>query len=66
MVGELTYRRAEGSITNNAKRMRGYDWFNAARSGGTQMPSLHEMRQYGRECALAYILEGVPFNEAIH
>lgn len=63
MVGTATYRKAEACMTNNAKRIIGWDWYQTARPLGIA-PTMKEMRDYGRECALAYILEGHPEREA--
>jgi len=65
MVGADIYQMTEACITNNAKRMMHYDWYAAARSTGSQLPGLVEMRNYGRECTLAYVLEGKPIEEAL-
>ena len=64
-VGDDTYRIVESTMMNNAKRITGYDWYQAARTSGTYIPGRQEMRDYGRECALAYIMEGDTITEAV-
>ena len=64
-VGDDTYRIVEATMMNNAKRITGYDWYAAAGHTGTDIPTKMEMRNYGRECALAYILEGDTITAAV-
>jgi len=64
MVGEDTYQHVEACIAQNVRRMQGYNWYNAGRTVGVA-PGFFEMRDYGRECALAYLTQGTPFNDAI-
>ena len=64
-VGDDTYRIVEATMMNNAKRIVGYDWYQAAWHTGTTIPSYMEMRNYGRECALAYVLEGDTITVAV-
>ena len=63
-VGNDTYRIIEATMMNNAKRITSYNWYVAARPNGT-VPTRIEMRNYGRECALAYILEGETWDQAL-
>jgi hypothetical protein len=63
-VGKDTYRIIEATMMNNAKRIVGYNWYQAAYPNGT-VPTRTEMRDYGRECALAYILEGDTYDQAL-
>lgn len=64
-VGDTTYRIVEGTMTNNAARIANWDWYAAACRTGADIPSRMEMRDYGRECALAYILEGDTITDAV-
>ena len=57
MVGEIVYRKAEAIMMSNANRICGWDWYQAAYPLGVA-PTRMEMRNYGRECALAYHHDG--------
>jgi hypothetical protein len=65
MVGNDTYRIVEATMMNNANRIAGYDWYAAACQTGTAIPTKMQMRNYGRECALAYVLEGETITAAV-
>ena len=64
-VGDDTYRIVEATMMNNAKRIITYDWYQAAWHTGTTIPSYMQMRNYGREAALAYTLEGDTITAAV-
>ena len=64
-VGDDTYRIVESTMMNNANRIVGWDWYQAAWHTGAAIPTRMEMRNYGRECALAYILEGDTITAAV-
>ncbi len=63
-VGKDTYRIVEATMMNNAKRITGWNWYQAAYPLGT-VPGRTEMRNYGRECALAYILDGETWDQSL-
>lgn len=64
-VGQDTYEIIEGSLRIQLNKMRHYDWWQAGTLSGS-IPTEWEALQYGREHALAHILDGVKIPEAVN